>query len=330
MKDLLQTANLSPADLSLVLDLASELKANPMKHSTLLAGQIVVLYFAKPSTRTRFSFEAAVARLGGIPSTVNTSDIQASRGETFEDTAKIVSRYAAAFVIRTYADDDVQLIAENATIPVINALTDGHHPCQSLADLMTLKEEWDSFHGKKLAYLGAGNNVLHSLIEVCALGGLSITAATPTGFEPDPAIIARAQEIGKQTGAKIEITDDPDKAVAGAHAVYTDTWVSMGQEVGGFPTKAIAELQPFQVDQEMMAKAAPNAIFMHCLPAHRGQEVTAEVIDGPQSIVFDQAENRMHTAQALLYALIKGQLHGSQAHAALGADDVISESIATY
>ncbi len=325
MKDLLRTSDLSIDDMNLVLDLAAELKNNPMKHHGLLAGQTVVLYFAKPSTRTRFSFETAVARLGGIPSSVNSADLQIGRGETLEDTAMVVSRYASAFVIRTYADDDVKLVAEKASIPVINALTDLHHPMQSLADIMTLKEKWGTLKGKKLAYVGAFNNVLNSLLEVSAMAGLSITAATPDGYGPDPLIAANAKEIAKLTGATVELTADPYQAVWEADAVYTDTWFSMGDSEET-RAKAYADLTPYRVTQGLMTDL-PNrdAVFMHCLPVHRGEEVTAEVIDGPQSIVFDQAENRLHTSHAVLYALIKGQLKGSAAQPSLSPAAIATE-----
>jgi ornithine carbamoyltransferase len=311
VKDLLKTSDLTPADMHLLLDLAASYKANPLQHHGLLLGKTVVLYFAKPSTRTRLSFEAAVTRLGGIPSTVGPQELQVSRGETLEDTAGVVSRYAAAFVIRTYADDDVKLVSQAASIPVINALTDLHHPCQSLADILTLKEKWGTFEGKKLAWIGAGTNVLHSLMEACALAGISLTAATPTEFMPDAGIVAKAQAIGATTGATIEVTTDPYHAAWNADAVYTDDWVSMGDDEA---TRAerVKMLTPYRVTPGIMGDlAAPDAIFMHCLPAHRGEEVTAEVIDGPQSVVFDQAENRLHTAQAVLYALLTGALTGT-------------------
>ena len=310
MKDLLRTSDLSPADFTLLLDLAAEFKASPLKAHGLLTGKTVVLYFAKPSTRTRISFETAVARLGGIPSTVAPHELQIGRGETLEDTAKVVSRYAEAFVIRTYADDDIQLVAQAASIPVVNALTDRHHPCQSLADIMTLKEHWGTLQGKKLAWVGDGNNVLHSLMEACALAGISISAATPPGYGPDPAIVAHAKDIAATTGATIEVTTDPYQAVWEADAVYTDAWVSMGDDDATRATR-FAALTPYRVTAGLMQDmAAPDAIFMHCLPAHRGEEVTAEVLDGPQSVVFDQAENRLHTAQAVLYALVSGLISG--------------------
>jgi ornithine carbamoyltransferase len=318
MKDLLRTSDLTPDDLHLLLDIASAFKQNPMQAygMRLLAGKTVVLYFAKPSTRTRLSFETAVARLGGIPSTVGPHELQVGRGETLEDTAHVISRYAEAFVIRTYADDDVQLVANAATIPVINALTDGHHPCQSLADLMTLKEAWGgTLQGKQLAWVGAGNNVLHSLMEASAMAGIHLTVATPPGYEPDETIFAGAWSTAKRMGGSINLMHDPIHAVQGADAVYTDAWVSMGDSE---ETRAerFAALTPYRVTSKLMSYASPKAVFVHCLPAHRGEEVTAEVLDGPQSIVFDQAENRLHTGQAVLYALLTNKLQGTVSTAA--------------
>lgn len=312
MKDLLRTSDLTPDQLHFLIDLAGHFKQNPMAEYGLLSGKTVVLYFAKPSTRTRLSFETAVARLGGIPSTVGPKELQIGRGETLEDTAHVVSRYAEAFVIRTHAHDDVQLVAGAASIPVVNALTDSHHPCQSLADLLTLKEAWGgSFAGKHLAYVGAGNNVSHSLIEAGAMAGLHMTVATPPGYEPDETIFAQAWTMAKKMGGSLNLMHDPIAAVQGADAIYTDQWVSMGDSE---ETRAqrFADLTPYRVTGQLMQHAAPNAVFMHCLPAHRGEEVTAEVLDGPQSIVFDQAENRLHTGHAVLSALISGKLTTGQ------------------
>ena len=311
MKDLLRTSDLTPADFNMLLELSEELKNTPLKHHGFLTGKTVVLYFAKPSTRTRLSFETAVTRLGGMPLTVGSNELQVSRGETLEDTAKVVSRYAEAFVVRTFADDDVKLMAESASIPVINALTDGHHPCQSLADILTLKQHWGTLEGKKLAYVGYSNNVAHSLMEACALAGIDIVMASPEGYQLDADVIATAKAIAAEQGSTVTMTTDPDEAVTGAHAIYTDAWISMGDPEPLWASQ-VSALTPYRVNQQMMSKAAPDAIFMHCLPAHRGDEVTAEVIDGPQSVVFDQAENRLHTSHALLYALISGLVKGYQ------------------
>lgn len=310
MKDLLRTADLSREDLNYLLDLAAGLKSSPNRHRPMLQGEVVVTYFAKPSTRTRLSFEAAIARLGGVPAVVGPQELQLGRGETIEDTARVISRYARAFVIRTYAHDDVRRFAAAATIPVINALTDDHHPCQSLADLLTLRERLGSLRRRKLAYVGDGTNVAHSLMEGTALVGMDIAVASPQGYEPDPEVVTRARALAAEGDSDLVMTRDPIEAVGGADAVYTDVWVSMGNPEAERAAR-MAALLPYQVTGALMAHARPGALFLHCLPAHRGEEVTSEVIDGPHSVVFDQAENRLHTAQALLLALISGQLAGA-------------------
>ena len=307
MKDVLRTADFDRESLVRVLDLSSELKRDPMSRHGMLRGEIVVLYFNKPSTRTRVSFEAAVARLGGTPVSVGAHELQLDRGETIEDTARVISSYARAFVIRTFKDEDVRRFAAASTIPVINALTDGHHPCQSVADLMTLREVWGRPEGRRIAFVGDGDNVAHSLIEGCALLGIDIAVATPAGHQPDGEVVELAKRIAAGTGATILLTEDPVEAVRGAGAVYTDVWLSMGVP----ETERAARLrafQPYRVDASLMAEAAEDAVFMHCLPAHRGEEVTDEVIDGPRSRVFQQAANRLPTEQAILWALITGAL----------------------
>jgi len=310
LKDLLRTADLSSSDLERVLDLAAAYKRKPHRHKTLLAGDTVVLYFNKPSTRTRISFETAVARLGGAPIAVGSNDLQLGRGETIEDTARVLSRYTRAFVIRTFKDEDVARFAAAASIPVINALTDGHHPCQSLADLMTLRERFGQLQGLRLAYLGDGNNVTHSLLEAGALAGVDVQVGAPRQAFPSAEVVDRARAIAERTGARILVTEDPVEAVRGAHAVYTDVWLSMGQPESE-RAERIARFTPYQVNTALLEQARPDAIFMHCLPDHRGEEVTAAVVDGPRSIVFDQAENRLHTSAAVLEALVKGELKGS-------------------
>jgi ornithine carbamoyltransferase len=313
-RHLLRTLDLGPADLVRLLDLAAHLKADPFARADLLRNQTVVLYFNKPSTRTRISFETAIARLGGTPIAVGAAELQLGRGETIEDTARTVSRYARAFVIRTFSDDDVARFAAAATIPVINALTDRHHPCQSLADLMTLRERRGSLKGCRLAYVGDGNNVCHSLIEAAALSGLALSVASPRGYAPGADIVAAAAAVAGRTGAAISVGHDPAAAVAGAEAVYTDVWLSMNVPESERPARRQA-FAPYQVNAALMARARPDAIFMHCLPDHRGEEVTAEIVDGKQSVVFDQAENRLHTAAAVLCALLEGQMHGAPARA---------------
>ena len=307
LKDLLQTADLSAADLTLLLDRAAACRAGAQAIDPLLRGGAVALYFSKPSTRTRFSFEAAVARLGGVSITTGPGELQLGRGETIEDTARVISRYARLFVVRTFADEDVRRFAAAATIPVINALTDGHHPCQSLADMLTLRDALGSLAGRRLAYLGDGNNVAHSLIEAAALTGLHLTLASPARFAPSPAVLERARARARASGARIVVTDDPVEAVRGAEAVYTDTWFSMGSPASERPER-LERLLPYRVDAALMAHARPGAVFLHCLPAHRGEEVDADVIDGPQSVVWDEAENRMHVQKALMEYLLLGRL----------------------
>jgi ornithine carbamoyltransferase len=310
MKDLLRTANLTQDDLSLLLDLATQYQEDPLRHRETLAGETVVLFFDKPSTRTRISLETAVVRLGGLPVAVGRDEMQLGRGETIEDTAQVISSYARAFAIRTFSDEDVQRFASAAAIPVINALTDTHHPCQSLADLLTLREHFGTLHGLRLAYVGDGNNnVAHSLMEGAMLMGLDMTLATPPTYEPHPDVVAWARAQAEVTGGRLRILRDPAEAVQGARAVYTDLWVSLGNADHERAARRIA-FRPYRVDQALMALADREAVFMHCLPANRNEEVAADVIDGPQSVVFRQAANRLCTGQAVLYALLKGLLRG--------------------
>lgn len=309
MKDLLRTLDLSRDDFEYLLSRSRKFKAKPHQRAGTLAHETVCLYFNKPSTRTRISFETAVTRLGGVPVTLSPSDLQLGRGETIEDTARVISRYARAFVIRTFSDEDVARFARAASIPVINALTDGHHPCQSVADLLTLTEKKGALDRLKIAYLGDGNNVAVSLMEACALMGTSISIAAPDGFQIKDELVEQARAVAKKSGAKIELTADPGEAVSGADAVYTDVWLSMGDAEEQRQARHQA-LAPYQVNAKIMAQAKPDAIFMHCLPAHRGEEVSADVADGPSSVIFDQAENRLHTAMAILYGLLEGKLEG--------------------
>ena len=310
MKDLLRIADLSVDDLSMLLDVADTARRHPDGWRHVLGGDTVVTYFAKPSTRTRLSFGSAIARLGGTAQVVGPTELQLGRGETIEDTAAVISRYARAFVIRTFADDDVRRFAGAASIPVVNALTDGHHPCQALADLMTMRQRFGRLSGLRVAYVGDGNNVAHSLMEACALAGVDITVATPPGYEPSPEVVDTAQGLSLRSDALVRTTHDPYVAVDGADVVYTDVWLSMGTPEDERAAR-VAALAPYRVDAAMMQLAAPGAVFMHCLPAHRGDEVTAGVIDGPSSIVFDQAENRMHTALAVLACLLDASLDGA-------------------
>ncbi|WP_214321701.1 ornithine carbamoyltransferase [Nonomuraea sediminis] len=301
MKDLLRVADLSPEDLADLLRRAEEFMRHPLAAHDLLRGRTVLLYFAKPSTRTRISSETAVARLGGTPVAVGPAELQLGRGETIEDTARVISSYTAAVIIRTFADQDVRTFASAAQVPVINALTDGHHPLQALADLMTLREHVGDLRGRKIAYVGAATNVTHSLMEAAAPAGLSIAVATPPAYAPDPAVEATTRKLS--TGGDLLLTGDPLEAVEGADAVYTDVWLSMGDPPEEKAAR-VAALSPYRVTAELMSAAGPDAIFLHCLPAHRGEEVTAEVIDGPRSRVFRQAANRLPTVQAVLEALL--------------------------
>jgi ornithine carbamoyltransferase len=310
LRHLLRSADLAPSDLARLLDAADAFRREPYRARERLRSESVVLYFNKPSTRTRISFETAVARLGGTPIGVGPHDLQLGRGETIEDTARVMSRYARAFVIRTFAHAEVERFAAAASIPVVNALTDAHHPCQSLADLMTLREKRGDLRRVRLAYVGAGNNVVHSLLEAAALAGMQIAVATPARYAPDPAIVANARVLARASGAALELGDDPEAAVRGADAVYTDAWLSMGDPESE-RAERFAALRPYQVDARLFAAARADAIFLHCLPDHRGEEVTAEVVDGPRSVIFDQAENRLHTSVALLAALLDGALDGS-------------------
>jgi ornithine carbamoyltransferase len=310
MKDLLRTANLNTHDIELLLDLSAAFRETPLLHNDTLRGQSIVQFYAKHSTRTRISFETAVARLGGVTITTGPNDLQLGRGETIEDTARTISQFASAFIIRTFDDRDVQRFAEAASIPVINALTNGHHPCQSLADMLTIRDRFGSFSGCRLAYVGDGYNVAHSLIEASALLGMEIAVATPPRYEPDASVVAWSRAQAMRTGARIILTNDPVEAVKDAHAVYTDVWFSMGDSELERASR-VSTFLPYRVTDALMDHARPDAIFMHCLPAHRGEEVTAEVIDGPQSIIFEQAANRLYTAQAVIHTLVKGLLHGS-------------------
>jgi len=308
MRHLLKTSDLGARDLSYLLRRSAKFKAKPFARFGLLSGQTVCLHFSKPSTRTRLSFETAIARLGGVP--MGSNELQLGRGESIEDTARVISRYAAAFVIRTFKDEDVTRFARAATIPVINALTDGHHPCQSIADLLTLTEKKGPLDRIKIAYLGDGNNVAVSLMQAAALAGAQIALAAPAGHAVPADLAEAARTTARAHRGEVVTTEDPGEALRDADAVYTDVWLSMGDSEEQRAAKHAA-LAPYRVDAAAMQRAKPDAIFMHCLPAHRGEEVTADVADGPASVIFDQAENRLHTAVAILYALIEGKLEGA-------------------
>ena len=303
-KDFLRVADLNPARLTRLLDLAAAMEDEPLGWVDTLRGRSVACYFAKPSTRTRVSFAAAAARLGLNPIVLRPDELQLGRGEPIADTARALSAYCDAIVIRTFAQREIEETAIAASVPVINALSDEHHPCQALADVLTVREWFGRLDGVRLAFVGDGNNVAHSLLEAGALAGMEIAVASPPGYAPSPQIVADARALARATGAVIEVVEDPREAVRGAHAIYTDVWVSMGDDAER--DERLRELRPYQVDEELLALARPDAIFMHCLPAHRGEEVTAAVIDGSRSVVWEQAANRESTEQALLYTLISG------------------------
>jgi ornithine carbamoyltransferase len=299
---LLRVGDLGRADLEHLLSLAERMKLNPPGWRDAHAGKAIACYFAKPSTRTRVSFEAAAQRLGILPIMLRPDELQIGRGEPISDTARVLSGYVAAIVIRTFAQTDVEQMAIAADVPVINALTDDHHPCQALADLLTLRERFGALQGLKLAYVGDGNNVANSLMEAGALVGMDITVATPAGYEPSHDVFQYAKVLAVGSGAHIDVVTDVEGAVEGANAVYTDVWVSMGDEAEAAARRE--RLRGYQVTPRLMRLADANAVFMHCLPAHRDEEVAPAVIDGPQSVVMQQAHNRLPTEQALLHSLI--------------------------
>ena len=312
MKDLLRTADLSRADVDLLLDTAADFAKNPLCSKDALAHKSVAIYMTKPSTRTRLSSETAVTHLGGTPIFIRGDELQLGRGETIADTARIISGYCDALIIRTFAQADVDELGANASIPVINALTDDDHPTQLLADWLTIRETFGSdITGRKFVYLGDGNNMSHAWLTMGAIMGAHVVAATPSGkWAPNADVVAKAQEIAKKTGATIEVTNDPESAAQGASALYTDVWMSMGDPEAERAEK-MKVLAPFAVTESLMALTAKDSIFMHCLPAHRGEEVAASVIDGNKSVIWREAYHRRTTIQALLYHLTRGELKGN-------------------
>jgi ornithine carbamoyltransferase len=300
--DFLRIADLSPDELESLLNIAAAMKEKPFARVDAHRGKTVACFFNKPSTRTRVSFEAAAHRLGMLPIMLRPAELQLGRGEPIADTARVLSSYAAAIVVRTFAQADLEEMADAADSPVINALTDQHHPCQALADLLTLRERFYRLEGLRLAYVGDGNNVAHSLLEAGALAGMHVSVACPRGYHPDAEIVAGAAEVALPRGGSVLVTEHPLEAVTAADAVYTDVWVSMGEDEER--EDRLERLRPFQVTESLMSTAAKDAVFMHCLPAHRGEEVSAEVIDGPRSVVFQQAANRLPTEQAVLAKLV--------------------------
>lgn len=298
-RDFLRITDISSEELATLIDRAIAMKGGAGAGSCPIIGKSVGLLFEKSSTRTRVSFEVGIYQLGGQPVTMNVQDIQLGRGETVADTARTLSRFLNAIAIRTHEHERIEEFAGLASIPVINALTNSHHPCQALADLMTIQEKKGRLKGIKAAYIGDGNNVANSLIEAAALSGMNLALACPQDYEPDPAIIKEAREIGS---ASITVTNDPTEAVRDADVIYTDVWVSMGQEEEA--TKRLKAFEGYEVNSTLLDKAAGDVTVMHCLPAYRGKEISAKVIDGPQSVVFDQAENRLHAQKALLEFLL--------------------------
>src|SRR3990170_6052760 len=301
-RDFLSIDDLSPDELAWLLDLSAKVKAQPDDHAERLRGKAVAMIFEKPSTRTRVSFEIAIASAGAHPVPLSAAELQLGRGETIEDTGRVLSRYVDALVLRTFEQERLELLASGATVPVINALSDFEHPCQCLADLLTVREIKGELAGRVLTYLGDGNNVTHSLLLGGAKTRMYIRVATPPGFEPIPQVVQRAREIAARTGGSVTLPHDPKEASSGADVLYTDVWASTGQEseVG---ERALV-FPAYALDQAKVELAKPDVTVLHCLPAHRGQEIADEVLDGPRSAVWDQAENRMHTQKALLLWLL--------------------------
>ena len=305
-----RSSDLSPGEQATVLEHAAKLKrdrdaaiaAGRDPRTGDLYGRTIAIVFEKPSLRTRVSFEVGIHELGGHPMKVDDAEIGLGKRETVADTAAVLSRYVHGIVLRTFGQDRIDELAEHATVPVVNALTDLEHPCQALADLLTLQQAFGDVSGRTLTYVGDGNNVAHSLLVACAQAGVHVRIAHPEGYAPDGAIVAQAREAAELAGSQVLVTTDVREACAGADALYTDVWTSMGQEAEN--EVRLAAFQGYQVDADLLASAAPEAVVLHCLPAHRGEEIAAEVLDGGQSRVFDQAENRLHAQKALLLHLL--------------------------
>jgi ornithine carbamoyltransferase len=312
MKDLLRTEHLSRADVDLLLDTAADFAKNPLRSNTALSNKAVAIYMTKPSTRTRLASETAVAHLGGTPIFIRGDDLQLGRGETIADTAKIISGFCDALIIRTFKQSDVDELGAESSIPVINGLTDDDHPTQLLADWVTIRENFgNDIKGRKFVYLGDGNNMTHAWLIMGAIMGAHVVAATPDGkWAPDAKVVAKAREIAAKSGASIEVTTDAEAAAKGASVLYTDVWMSMGDPEAERAEKMKA-LAPYAVTENLMSLTEKDSIFMHCLPAHRGEEVEASVIDGPKSVIWREAYHRRTTIQALLYHLTRGELKGN-------------------
>jgi ornithine carbamoyltransferase len=313
--DVVSTRDLGRAGVRAVLDLAAIMKGRPADFRKTLTGRQIVMFFEKPSLRTRLTFEAGMVSLGGTAMFVDQIHERIDAREKLSDVAHNLDRWVDLIVLRTFSQKTIEGMAEYASVPVINALSDLEHPCQALADYLTLSERFGDLKNRCLAYVGDGNNVAHSLILTCACLGSTIRVATPKGYEPDRQIVEDAAEIAEETGAEIQFFTDPHEAAAGADAIYTDAWVSMGQEREEKEREKV--FPPYQVNSELMAEAASHAVFMHCLPAHRGLEVTDGVMDSERSLIFEQAENRLHVQKAILYLLLGGgdRLPARSAHA---------------
>ncbi|MBF0122006.1 MAG: ornithine carbamoyltransferase [Candidatus Omnitrophica bacterium] len=300
-RDFLSLKDYSSQDIENLLNLAKQLKVNPRQTSDYLRGKSFALIFQKPSNRTRVSFETGIYQLGGNAIYLGPDDIDLGKREPTSDIARTLSRYVDGIVARVFSHDDIMDLARCATVPVINGLSDLSHPCQAMADIFTIQEVFTNLKGLKMAYVGDGNNMVNSLLLACAKVGAHISVATPKGYEPNAAYVRLAQQAAEKTGTSIVLTNSPQEAIKGAQVVYTDTWVSMGQEEE--TARRFKDFRSYQIDEKLVSLAEKNYIFMHCLPAHRGQEVTASVIDGPHSVIFDQAENRLHMQKAIMVFL---------------------------
>ena len=312
MKDLLRTQDLSRDDVELLLETAAAFAEDPLRSKSALANKSVAIYMTKPSTRTRLSSETAVAHLGGTPIFIRGDELQLGRGETIADTAKIISGYCSALIIRTFAQADVDELGAHASIPVINALTDDDHPTQLLADWLTIRENFGKdIVGRKFVYLGDGNNMSHAWLIMGAIMGAHVVAATPSGkWAPNAKVVEIAKNIAAKSGGKVEVVHDPEAASKDASVLYTDVWMSMGDSESERDEKVLA-LSPFAVTENLFSLTNKDSIFMHCLPAHRGEEVEASVIDGPRSVIWREAYHRRTTIQSLLFHLTKGDLKGN-------------------
>jgi ornithine carbamoyltransferase len=292
-----------PAEIEKLLELGAEIKSRPGDWRTALSGRSLGMIFEKSSTRTRVSFEAGMFQLGGLGMFLSSRDLQLGRGEPISDTARVLSRYIDGIMARTYAHSTVEDLARFASVPVINGLSDLLHPCQALADFLTIRERFGTARGFRLCYVGDGNNVAHSLLVTGAKLGARVSVVTPPGFEPRPDVVDWANAAARETGGSVLVTTSLEEGAAGARAIYTDVWASMGQEAEA--AERAKKFEPYRVTRRVMQMADPEAIFLHCLPAHRGEEVEAEVIDSPSSAVFDQAENRLHAQKGLLATLLR-------------------------